>query len=84
MTEPLIEAVGLSKTFHGRGLFRRSAGVQAVRRIDAVIGRGEALGVVGESGSGKSTLGRLLLGLMPATEGELRFDGLEIRRATNS
>ena len=36
------------------------------------------LGLVGESGSGKTTLGRTLLGLVPATEGSVSFEGEEI------
>jgi len=75
MSTPLIEAIGLSKTFPGKGVFRKGKPVQAVKHIDASVSRGEALGVVGESGSGKSTLGRLMLGLMPVTEGTVRFDG---------
>jgi peptide/nickel transport system ATP-binding protein len=42
------------------------------------------VGVVGESGSGKSTLGRLLLGLMPVTEGTIHFDGASLTHATRS
>ncbi|UFN48853.1 ATP-binding cassette domain-containing protein [Roseomonas sp. OT10] len=75
MSEALIEARELAKTFPARGMLRRGKPVQAVRRIDVSVARGEALGVVGESGSGKSTLGRLLLGLLPATGGTMRFDG---------
>ena len=75
---PLVEADSLSKTFPPKGVFRRGRPVQAVRQIHARIARGEALGVVGESGSGKSTLGRMMLGLLPATSGSLRFDGKEM------
>ncbi len=75
---PLVEAVGLSKIFVSGGFFRRGRPVQAVRAVDAHIGRGEAVGVVGESGSGKSTLGRLMLGLLPATEGAVSFDGIPL------
>jgi oligopeptide/dipeptide ABC transporter ATP-binding protein len=79
MSGPLVVARGVSKIFAGRGLLRRGLPVQAVRRVDAVIEAGETIGVVGESGSGKSTLGRLLLGLTPASEGEISFDGRRIR-----
>ena len=39
---------------------------------------GETLGLVGESGCGKSTLGRLLIRLIPATAGQVVFDGQEL------
>ena len=77
---PLVQAFGVSKTFPGRGAFHRGPSVQAVHGVDAAVGRGEAVGVVGESGSGKSTLGRLLLGLMPASEGQVLFEGLPLGR----
>jgi peptide/nickel transport system ATP-binding protein len=83
---PLVEAENLSKTFAagGGGPFRRARAVQAVRGVDIAVARGEAVGLVGESGSGKSTLGRLLLGLQPATEGAIRFDGQRLDRASKA
>ena len=75
LAPPLIEAEGLSKIFTSKGFFRRGRSVQALRHVDISLARGEAVGVVGESGSGKSTLGRVMLGLLPATEGSVRFDG---------
>jgi len=76
---PLVEAIGLSKTFVTGGLFRHGRTVQAVRGVDATVKRAEAVGVVGESGSGKSTLGRLMLGLLPPTDGAINFDGRALR-----
>jgi oligopeptide/dipeptide ABC transporter ATP-binding protein len=81
---PLVETRSLSKTFQSGGLFARKRAVQAVRGVDASVGRGEGVGVVGESGSGKSTLGRLMLGLLPPTEGDIQFDGRPISGASKA
>jgi len=61
------------------GVFSRHVGdVKAVDGIDFTIRRGETLGLVGESGSGKTTAGRVVLRLLPATKGEVVFDGRNI------
>ena len=69
---------GLRGSFRQRLLGREAGSVRAVDDVTLDIRRGEVLGLVGESGSGKTTLGRTLLGLVPATEGSIRFDGEEI------
>ncbi|MBN2624658.1 MAG: ABC transporter ATP-binding protein [Acidimicrobiales bacterium] len=80
---PLVSARGVVKAFAVRGgAFGRSAGaVRAVDGVDLDIYPGEVLGLVGESGCGKSTLGRVLLGLLPADEGTVTFDGTDVHRA---
>jgi len=82
MTEPLLQARGLKTYFPiRRGILQRVAGqVRAVDGIDLDIMPGETVGLVGESGCGKSTLGRTLIGLIEPTEGEIAFDGKNIRR----
>ncbi|GHT68132.1 ABC transporter ATP-binding protein [Spirochaetia bacterium] len=73
MAVPIIETRGLKKYFKvPRGL------LHAVDDVDLIINSVETLGVVGESGCGKSTLGRVLLGLLDITEGEVLYNGESI------
>ncbi|WP_425052820.1 ABC transporter ATP-binding protein [Psychromarinibacter sp. S121] len=75
MTAPLLTANGLVKEFGKASRLTGRRPVRAVAGVDLEIRRGEAVGLVGESGSGKSTIGRMLLGLIPPTRGEVKFDG---------
>ncbi|MFG2502480.1 dipeptide ABC transporter ATP-binding protein [Streptomyces sp. NPDC048441] len=68
----VLEAVGLRREF-GRG----KRAFAAVDGVSLTVRRGETLGVVGESGSGKTTLGRMLVGLLEPSAGELRHGGAE-------
>ncbi len=55
---------------------RRSFGrVRAVDGVSLLVPQGGVMGIVGESGCGKSTLARIILGLLPATSGEVLVDG---------
>ncbi len=54
--------------------------LRAVDHVSFTIQRGETVGLVGESGSGKSTLGRILLGLIAPTEGEVFFEQEKLTR----
>jgi peptide/nickel transport system ATP-binding protein len=73
MTIPIVETKHLKKYFKvNKGL------LHAVDDVDLTINLEETLGVVGESGCGKSTLGRVLLGLLDSTEGEVLYNGESI------
>jgi len=78
---PLATAAGLTKHFPQGGFFTRGRAVQAVTDVSLAVAAGETLGLVGESGSGKSTVGRLLLGLLPPTAGQVTFDGADLATA---
>ena len=68
--EVVLEATGLRREF-GRG----KRAFAAVDDVSVTIRRGETLCIVGESGSGKTTLGRMLVGLLEPTAGEVRYEG---------
>jgi len=66
-------------------LFQHKVGaVQAVDGVSFDVKRGETLGLVGETGCGKSTTARLVMRLLEATSGEVRFDGRDITRLKGS
>ena len=77
MAKILAEGRDLSKTFPARGQ-GKGAVLHGVSQVDLVVYEGETLALVGESGCGKSTLGRLLLGLLPPTQGQVFFDGRDL------
>jgi len=76
---PLLAVEGLMKHFGSGGAF--AAGRSTVRAVNGVsfaVMRGETLALVGESGSGKSTTARLVLRLIDADAGRIRFEGKDI------
>ena len=52
--------------------------LHAVDGVNLKIQKGKTLGLVGESGCGKSTVGNVVMGLIPATSGEIIFNGQNI------
>jgi peptide/nickel transport system ATP-binding protein/oligopeptide transport system ATP-binding protein len=77
----LLEVENLRKHFVARrsALGRPLAVVKAVDGVDLALEAGSTLALVGESGCGKSTLGRLILRLIEADGGRIRFEGRDIR-----
>src|SRR5690606_25600333 len=80
-TKPLLSVRNLKVHFPSRkGVFLRTVGhVKAVDGIDFNIYRGQTLGLVGESGCGKTTAGRAILRLIEPDDGQVLYDGVNLR-----
>ncbi|MEX0774574.1 MAG: oligopeptide/dipeptide ABC transporter ATP-binding protein [Phycisphaeraceae bacterium] len=78
--QPLLSVRDLRTYFPvKRGLLRSTvAHLKAVDGVSFAIQRGQTLGLVGESGCGKSTVGRTILRLIPATSGQVHFEGRDV------
>lgn len=76
-SEPLLDMQGVTIAFGGG--FRRPPFV-ALEGLNLSLpsDRPQIVAIVGESGSGKTTLGRAALGLLPPSQGEVRFQGQDI------
>ncbi len=74
---PLVEIKNLCTEYVSRlGVFGRTERrVRAVDDLTLDIHKGETLALVGESGCGKTSLGFTLLQLVPASRGQILFNG---------
>lgn len=73
MTDPLLTASGLSKSF---------GATRALQDVDLRLDPGERVAVLGENGAGKSTLMKILAGAHPPDEGTMTFLGEEYAPAS--
>lgn len=56
--------------------------VNAVRDLDLVVGRGEAVCLLGSNGAGKSSTLNAVIGIAPVSGGSIQLDGLEVAKVT--
>ncbi len=74
MPGPMIELKNISRSFH----VKRNTYIQAVDNVSLSINEGEIVCLVGESGCGKTTTGRMIVGLLNPTKGQILYRGRDI------
>ena len=65
--------------FHADHVSKIYPGTKALDRVDFDLLTGKVNVLIGENGAGKSTLIKLLLGFYDNYEGEILFNGIELR-----
>jgi NitT/TauT family transport system ATP-binding protein len=73
---PLVSLTGVSKRF----VTRAGVEITALRDITLAIARDQFVTLVGPSGCGKSTVLKLISGITPPSEGEVRLNGQRLER----
>src|SRR6184192_4248935 len=70
VASPIVTVTGVSKTY--------ASGLQALKRIDLTIRRGEILALLGPNGAGKTTLINIIRGIVTPSAGSVVADGHDI------
>jgi NitT/TauT family transport system ATP-binding protein len=70
---PVLAFHGVRKSFAAEG-----DEIEAIRKVDLEVGEGEFVSIVGPSGCGKSTLLQISAGLLAASQGEVRLNGVPV------
>ena len=70
--QPIVSISNLSKTY--------ASGLQALKRIDLDIRKGEIFALLGPNGAGKTTLINIICGIVTPSSGTVAVDGRDIRR----
>ena len=68
---PVIEIDDLTKTY--------KSGLQALKRVDLTIGKGEIFALLGPNGAGKTTLISIICGIVTPSTGTVIADGHDIQ-----
>ena len=69
--EPMVEVVGVGKTYRGR-----AHELRALEDVSFNVERGQFVSIVGQSGCGKSTLLKMTAGVTAISSGAIRVSGM--------
>lgn len=61
-----------------RAVYKRFGGLEAVKDVSFDVEKGKVHGLIGPNGAGKTTVFNLISGILPVTEGSMRFSGQEL------
>ncbi|MDR1034257.1 MAG: ABC transporter ATP-binding protein [Bifidobacteriaceae bacterium] len=78
--ENLVEVRNLTRVFDIRG---KKEKLTAVDNVTFDVPTGKTTAIVGESGSGKSTVANMILGLLGITNGDIYYDGQNMKEFIN-
>lgn len=73
MTKSLLQLKNVKKRYQGK-----STVIEALKGVTLEIQAGEIIGLLGVNGAGKTTLSSIIASLIPASEGEILFNGVSI------
>ena len=80
----LTRVFDVSKPWLNRVIERLPVAIlKAVSNVSLEIEEKSVYALVGESGSGKSTIGKVVVGLLPPTEGAVEIEGIDLARERN-
>jgi ABC-type branched-subunit amino acid transport system ATPase component len=63
-----------------KGLTMRFGGLTAVSKVDFAVEKGQVFSVIGPNGAGKTTVFNAVTGIYEPTQGDILFEGRDLRR----
>ncbi len=73
---PMLELIGLYKTFNPGTVNEK----RAINGLNLTLEDGDFVTIIGGNGAGKSTTLNLIAGAIPADQGTIRLDGVDLTR----
>lgn len=66
--------------FDNVSFYYPDTGIQALKNLNLTVKSGDKVGIIGKTGSGKTTIANLFFRLYDPTEGNIRFEGVDMQR----